>query len=419
MTQEAPGVSDGSETLSIPTDNGGETYINHDMDTPAHVKLQRKNPPKPKVKASDDGSAVNKPKRGRPPKPKVILEKGGKFPEAFNGKTTYADADTTKSKKNDFNLPSDLQEELNQHKKMEKENNDKSDDISADENFDDNQELDGEDEDGAQDNSEEISDDGTTVPEKEFDESILARARKIGMTHEDAKNFSSEEDLGMFIARYEKPDEIPGQPPAGQEPDANTEQQLTEDDLKIDFDLSTDDDLDIMFEPVLVEKFKGFGEKVNKVIGQLASQNKALQASLDGMVAKQSIQHFDSLIANRPNQDDGLGDIIGTGSFEGLDPNGVQNKNRWNLHDEMFAFQEIYSRNGKTIPSQQELFNKAVNSLYGDKLAKVQEKKTVKTIRKRGRQSIARASGNNGKALTGDKLVKQINDNFDDEFLNN
>ncbi len=94
---------------------------------------------------------------------------------------------------------------------------------------------------------------------------------------------------------------------------------------------------------------------------------------------------------------DEFADTLGKGDLEAIGSDSEHFKNRCKVIDEMNAIATGYTQTGKKVPSQKKLFERAVNSVFGDKVKSNVRKEVAAQLEKRSSQIISRPTSKKGK----------------------
>lgn len=230
----------------------------------------------------------------------------------------------------------------------------------------------------AEDDAPGSSEDAEDTPEEDAvdDDELLQRAMDAGMTLKDAKLFAATGNLEDAVRLLEPRD---GEAKAaGTEPEAgDIAGQI--DSFAKELEVQMDPDI---FDPEVVDVVSSVVERVNQlgaVVRQMAGDSaKAAHAAEEAKLG----QLFDGL-------GKGYDAIFGTGN-----PTEAKHvRARKAVREEMDALRAGLKATGKKVPSDGELFMRAVGGLHGGKIKSIARKEVTKKVRGRNGQFIHRSGG--------------------------
>lgn len=306
------------------------------------------------------------------------------FAETAGGLDEDADGDDGNSETHDDGLDDPADDD------------DLDDGMDASDEPDDDDPADGDDE-GAGGDDEPGGDDKPADPEPgKINAALIARAEKAGLMREAAEQFRNPDSLERVLKTLEGKAADPEQKPADADAPATDEVELDPE----------------LYDPELISAFKAQGNRIKALESRLAEQGQATQSSrIDQMV-------------------DGLGkdygDLLGSGPRSAMDPKSEQFVNRAKIDDEMETIKAGLQSRGKTVPGENDLFKKAVQSLFGDKTEAIARRKVSQQLNERSRKFIGRPSGRRGrsdltptqaaiKAVAAKQRQYGAGDDFDDD----
>lgn len=225
---------------------------------------------------------------------------------------------------------------------------------------------------------EDTNDSDSESAEKESDEipdQLLAKAREFGLSREDVQTIGDTKLLERIVSGLGNADDSQQKTQQKAEP-AETNQFDEEFKVELDREIYEDD----------------LCNAVEATCKQINSMRKALAQAMNSTQAMQleaTASRLDNLFAKA---DDGFKDLFGEGSLSDLDRKSDFVKNRNEVIAEMGAIVAGYNQAGRKLPSEKEVFNKAVRSLYGDKIKEQVKKELVSKVQKRNRIAISRPS---------------------------
>lgn len=251
--------------------------------------------------------------------------------------------------------------------------------------------------------------DGTAGGEKErqgseteqkpvISDELLERAEKMGFTRYEAQSFSNAEDLKRTLDILDGADAGAG----GEDKEKAGEEDLQkEPEFKID--LNPDE-----YDAKVIKTFENLNKfHTDRYTALEAKLNDVLEAVGNEQAAAADLR-FESMI-------DGLGDdfaeTLGKGPGHSLNRKSPQFENRVKLHEEIVRIAAGYAALGQRVPTEKELFEQAVGTVFRDKQKDLAMDKLGKKLDKRSRQSLGRAAPHKDKELSPDqRAVKFVND---------
>jgi len=222
---------------------------------------------------------------------------------------------------------------------------------------------------------------------------LLARAEKMGFTKYEAQSFSNAEDLKRTL------DILDG---AGDAKPGGEKDSEKEPEFKID--LNPDE-----YDEKVINTFEGLNKFHTDRYSALETKlNQVLEAVGNDQAAAADVR-FESMI-------EGLGDdfteTLGKGPGHSLDQKGTQFENRVKLHEEIVRIAAGYAALGQQVPTEKELFEKAVGVVFKDKQKTLEMDKLGKKLDKRSKQSLGRAAPRKDRELSPDQRAT----NYVNEF---
>lgn len=209
---------------------------------------------------------------------------------------------------------------------------------------------------------------------------LVAKAKKLGISDEDISLFEKAEQLERVCSLMEPADKTKESQPSQQQT-PQTARQGGPFKLELDPDLYDPDLCKAM--TATADEINGIKEALGNVVSALQRQsNESFERNFEGMIA-------------------GLGeefsDTLGQGSLDDIGTDSDFYKNRCKLIEEMNAIASGYAQTGKAIPSPKQLFQRAVNSVFGDTIKTNVRKTIASQLDKRSGQIISRPTGRKGK----------------------
>jgi hypothetical protein len=225
---------------------------------------------------------------------------------------------------------------------------------------------------------------GTSVAQPVFDEPILQRARTLGLSRIEARAFPNREALEMALDVMESRMSTQGAPgqQAGQQgakqPVVGYKCSLKDKDKDFDDNLVNEfDTISRHFESLLDERINTLSHSLNQVALRLIEKDVASETSwMD--------EKFNSL-------GDEWTESLGKGTFNTIDRNSAQFRNRSDIAVQMQAIRTAYEQSGQRPPSKDEMFERARRAVLGDQIEKAVRKNIAASIDKRKTMSTSRA----------------------------
>lgn len=204
-------------------------------------------------------------------------------------------------------------------------------------------------------------------PEGEFPADMLTRATDAGFTEEQAKGFGSPEALEGILdvfdrslaAQGRKADDtaVRGDAAGTKAGDAAGKTQPGEQ-LKVELDAD-------VVEPSIAQAFTQVSEYVNSRLSDLAEAVDQLLDHAEKDIQSRDDERFDGFVGQLG---DDFADLFGKGATSNLRDTSVHHRNRMEVRDQMRAMAAGYEHIGRTPPNQQELFQRALRGVFGDKI---------------------------------------------------
>ncbi len=251
-----------------------------------------------------------------------------------------------------------------------------SDDDSGDD--DEGDELDSDDDESEGDGEEADPDDSPDV----------ARAKELGFTEKEIKAMRGEKNLtAVIVAMDRKIAEFgrTGGDATNTADKSKTVGETSTGKTKESEPAATGDEADLELDPELFD---------DRLIKAFKSQGKKYSAAIEGM--KQQVAVLQDALSDRvfDEQVNGLGkgfdSILGAGSTSAQPENSKFAKNRSAVKDEMKALSAGYKAIGKNAPSESQLFSRAVQSLFSDKIQGMAKKGITDQLRGKSKRFISR-----------------------------
>lgn len=209
---------------------------------------------------------------------------------------------------------------------------------------------------------------------------LVAKAKKLGVSDEDISLFEKAEQLERVCSLMEPADKTKESQPSEQQTPQTTRQDGP-------FKLELDPDL---YDPDLCKAMTATADEINGIKEALGNVVSALQRQSNESFER----NFEGMIAGLGEE---FSDTLGQGSLDDIGTDSDFYKNRCKLIEEMNAIASGYAQTGKAIPSPKQLFQRAVNSVFGDTIKTNVRKTIASQLDKRSGQIISRPTGRKGK----------------------
>ena len=219
-----------------------------------------------------------------------------------------------------------------------------------------------------------------TEPQPTLPDELVAKAKKLGISDEDISLFEKAEQLERVCSLMQPADKIKESQPSEQQ----TPQTARQDGP---FKLELDPDL---YDPDLCKAMTATADEINGIKEALGTVVSALQRQSNESLER----NFEGMIAGLGEE---FSDTLGQGSLDDIGTGSDFYKNRCKLIEEMNAIASGYAQTGKAIPSPKQLFQRAVNSVFGDTIKTNVRKTIASQLDKRSGQIISRPTGRKGK----------------------
>lgn len=217
--------------------------------------------------------------------------------------------------------------------------------------------------------------------ESSLPDELVKKAQKLGISDED-------------IALYEKPEQLERLcsliAPKAEKAETEKSQKETAEEAPAkdgEFKVELDPDL---YDPDLCKAMQSTADQINGLKNMLNNVVERVQ--------RQSEQSFESTFEGFIAElGDGFTETLGKGTLDEIGTDSAFFQNRCKVIEEMNAIAAGYGQTGKSVPSQKQLFQRAVNSVFGDTIKKNARKEVAGQIQKRSGQIISRPTNRNGK----------------------
>ena len=221
----------------------------------------------------------------------------------------------------------------------------------------------------------------TDVSEEDLPDEILQRAKDAGLVDEDLANMGSPEQvefvLGLLETKVQQVTEE-AKDSAIKSGDATDEDQPSNDVSWID-DIDPDDAVD----SDTARAMKAMKSKIDQLTSTIESMNKATEAV-------KTTSHFSGL-------DSEWDEVFGTANESSTE----QKANRQSVLEEVQTLKDGYRSRKKRLPTDKNLFDRAVNGVFGEQAKDFARQELNERLQKRESQFLSRASTS---SATGDMI---------------
>jgi len=263
----------------------------------------------------------------------------------------------------------------------------------------------GDDDDGKGKDNGKADDDAGNEP---VTDELLERAVKVGMTLADARTFQNADALDRQLSLLE---EKAGDD-KGDKDDKGEEGEEQDDFTKL---LDTIPELDPeTYDPKLVEvvsALKGIAKKQQEVITGLKAEKGDQAAGAASAESAEATTWFDGRLDKL-----GLGDVLGEGAIDSIDPKSDHFAKRRELADKIGVLEAGYAKSGKERPSRDALFDEASQSVLGDEIHAAAERDKSGKLKDRSEQHIKRPG--RVKAQSEVSVEEEIAKEIDEKYVN-
>jgi hypothetical protein len=245
---------------------------------------------------------------------------------------------------------------------------------------------------GDDDEEDQTADAGSNEPEEDaeeeeesepsFSDELLTAAVTAGMTLAEAKSLKTPEALQAVLNAVKKQSESAGQ----------TKTDETKEDADKDVEIDLDDAL---VDPEVLQGMQKLAGAINNLRAQMAG----IAEHIGDQRKSAALTTFDGLIEE---QGEAWEDLLGKGPSADLPPTGKHRKARDAVQSEMEVLRAGYKGTGRDLPSEGEIFNRALRGLYADQVESIATKKVAGKVKKRRGQALSRTTQRKGSQLTGE-----------------
>lgn len=205
----------------------------------------------------------------------------------------------------------------------------------------------------------------------EIPDELAKKAKDAGLSDDDIKDFSPSQ-LEKVVSL------MPKKEVAEDKEEKSEEQPKADDEFKIELD-------EDLYDPDICKAMKSTAEQINALKSQL---NEVSAGYKQSQVANAERQ-FESMVNSL---DDNFNDLLGKGSVHDIGSDSEQFTNRCKVMEEMNAIASGYESTGKQLPKPQELFERAVNAVFGDSIKTNTRKSLASQLKKRSSNILNRSS---------------------------
>lgn len=203
--------------------------------------------------------------------------------------------------------------------------------------------------------------------EPAFPEELLEKAESMGISREDALEYSSQKDLSNTLRILESKSNKAGN------------QDNTDNSKKVDEEKEYDSGLDrAVFRDEIVDAVNALGRNFQKQLKELKAENENLKSSHEQIVSRdvqqkraEATKEIDSLFGELS---DDFTDLVGKGEHKSLKQDSVQFKNRVKVVAMMKATAQGLHAAGQTVPEKKALFDMSIQNLFKKEVVRKSEK---------------------------------------------
>jgi hypothetical protein len=292
----------------------------------------------------------------------------------------------------------DDEESGDQDKKEDKKSQQQDLEIDDDEDADGDHDNEEQDQDGDEDSADHKDGQDDDDKKSAISAELVQRAIRLGFDQDELSGFKSDATLSRVLDAMES--RASGNQSAQ---DGNTDSGKQDDDT---FNLELGDDYTDDFKDKMQKMNEFYASKLKSVRDELSTARQELNR-IQGM---EYVREFDASIKSLG---DDWQDVFGKGSGQKLDPKGSQYKNRVKLDEEMSIIALGRKQMGKPPLNKAELFQRALQSAFSDKIKSMETAKMQKALKDRSRRSASRPTHRQTKLMTADEELLAIQTEFD------
>jgi len=211
---------------------------------------------------------------------------------------------------------------------------------------------------------------------EQIPDELTQRAKDAGLSDDDIKDFSQSQ-LEKVVSLLPKKEEAADQKQDGEKSDRQSE-SATDDEFKIELD-------EQLYDPDICKAMKSAAEQINAIKAEL----KEVSAGYKQAETANAERQFESMINSLGDE---FNETLGKGSIDDIGPDSSQFANRCKVMEEMNAIASGYQATGKKLPSPQKLFERAVNSVFGDSIKSNIRKSIASQLDRRSSQMLHRGT---------------------------
>ncbi|MBE3088311.1 MAG: hypothetical protein IMZ61_13900 [Planctomycetes bacterium] len=239
--------------------------------------------------------------------------------------------------------------------------------------------------------------------ETNVSEALAKKASDYGFTDAEIADFKDDAELEKFLGVM---DSVMSEGKEDASAQADSKVKAKADDKKEDatgIKFANEDEIDpelLKGIRALEQSNKDLRDKLESVVGGLQQQQQT-----------QFIKRFDGLVAGLGRE---FADTFGIGSFNDLGKRSQAYRNRQAVGQRMQAFGKGLIDQGLELPSEEELFDLAVNSLHKKKIETVKGLRLGVKTTARSKQRLGRSATKKTGNLTGEQKAVETSRKFDE-----
>jgi hypothetical protein len=219
--------------------------------------------------------------------------------------------------------------------------------------------------------------------ESSLPDALVEKAKKLGLSDEDIALYEKPQQLEKLCSLVEP--KVQNQEGENPQKDKESGEKPSAEDGEFQIELDPD-----LYDPDLCKAMQSTADQINGL--------KNMLNNVVSMVQRQSEQSFESAFEGFITElGDGFTETLGKGTLDEIGADSEFFQNRCKVIEEMNAIAAGYGQTGKPVPSPKQLFQRAVNSVFGDTIKKNARKEVAGQIQKRSGQIISRPTNRNGK----------------------
>jgi hypothetical protein len=252
---------------------------------------------------------------------------------------------------------------------------------------------------------------GTEEVDLGFDDALLRDARSLGLTAEAARAYGTGDALRHAIADHRARMGVTQAPVTQQVPETpaptatKAEEKRFKLELKKVFE-AKDEEGEYKYDSEirqLAASVEDMNEHREAEMAQLRKAHDELRQRDEASEKQRFLLEFDAAVKGLPKGYDGF---LGKGDSLGLPRSGEEYRNRSALIDDVWLHREDAKRLGRMVPPTKALVDRSVNSLFTDKIKKLDRSELAKSVKRREKQITARPSSRRTQRVVTDHVAE-------------